>query len=154
MPSTARRTPGRPGILLLLLATALLGACQLASVATREWSTSTTNDAGGPHTVTVVDGTGNVAGVEFFPEDADLFGGVTVAPGRPDAIDVTWTGGSCDAATDIEITATGGGMGVAVAITGDGNPCDAMGTPRAVRLTLNQPVPPANVIVTQGGVAP
>jgi len=29
-----------------------------------------------------------------------------------------------------------------------------MGTPRAVRLTLNQPVPPANVIVTQGAAGP
>ena len=139
--------------ILSALAIALAG-CQVASVATREWGTTTTNDAGGPHAVLVVDHTGNVADVQFFPEDADLFGGVTVAPGRPDAIDVTWTGGSCDASTDIEVTAKGGGMGVDVAITGDGNPCDAMGTPRAVRLTLNQPVPPANVIVTQGGAAP
>ena len=140
------------GIPLLLLAAALVGACQFTSIATTEWSTTATNDAGGPHTVTVVDRTGNVDEVQFFPEDADLFGdSVTVAPGQPNALDVVWTGGSCDATTDIEITAAGGGMGVAVTVTGDGNPCDAMGTPRAIRLTLGQPVPPANVIVTQGG---
>ena len=150
MSPNASRTRALAGIPLLLLAAALIGACQLTTIATTEWSTTATNDAGGPHTVTVVDHTGNVDEVQFFPEDADLFGGVTVAPGRPNAIDVTWTGGSCDAATDIEITATGGGMGVAVTVTGDGNPCDAMGTPRAIRLVLGQPVPPANVIVTQG----
>jgi hypothetical protein len=150
MSSPSRRTRRLLGLPLLLLAVALVGACQLTSIATTEWSTTASNDAGGPHTVSVVDHTGNVDEVQFFPEDADLFGGVTVAPGNPNAIDVTWTGGSCDAATDIEITATGGGMGVAVTVTGDGNPCDAMGTPRAIRLTLGQPVPPANVIVRQG----
>ena len=150
MPSPAHGTPRLLGIPFLLGLVALVGGCSLTSIATVEWSTTATNDAGGPHTVTVVDRTGNVEEVEFFPPDADLFGGVTVAPGRPDAIDVTWTGGSCDAETDIEITARGGGMGVAVTVTGDGNPCDAMGTPRVVRLTLAAPVPPANVIVTQG----
>jgi hypothetical protein len=150
MPSPTRLL----GIPLLLVAASLLGACALTTVATREWGVTTTNDAGGEHAVRVIDHTGNVTDVQFFPDDADLFGGVTVAPGNPSAIDVTWTGGSCDAATDIEVTAKGGGMGVAVTITGDGNPCDAMGTPRAVRLTLNQPVPPANVIVTQGAAGP
>jgi hypothetical protein len=134
---------------LLGAATLLLAGCQLVGIAAKSWSTTTTNDVGGPHVIRVTDHTGRVADLRFDPPDADLFGGVSVAPGVPNALDVTWTGGSCDAATEIEITARGAGLAVDVTVTGDGNPCDAMGIPRVVRLTLTQPLPPDAVVVSQ-----
>ena len=135
----------------LLTAFALtLGACDLVrEVGVRSWGQATVNQAGTEHTITVNDRSGRVVDVEFGPADAELFEPVTAAPGKPNALDVAWTGGSCDASTKIDIEAFGAALEVAVAIEDNGMPCDAMGLPQVVRLTFAEPLDPAMVKVTQ-----
>jgi hypothetical protein len=62
-----------------------------------------------------------------------------------------WNEGACDVDTTIQISGRGAGLDVAVQVT-SGAGCDAFGTPRAIRLTLVQPVAPAVVTVTQEGL--
>ena len=134
----------------MLLASLSLGACDLvASVGTRTWGMTTTNQAGTDSTTSVTDTSGKVLDVEFDPADADLFNPVTAPAGKPRTLDVAWTGGACDMMTDVRITGAGTGLAVAVAITSNGQACDAMGLPRVIRLTLSEPILPAAVTVTQ-----
>lgn len=137
-------------LVVMLLASLSLGACDLvASVATRTWGMTTTNQAGTDSTTTVTDTSGKVLDVAFDPVDADLFDPVTAPAGKPKTLDVAWTGGACDMTTDITITGAGTGLAVAVAITPNGQACDAFGLPRVIRLTLSEPIIPAAVTVTQ-----
>ena len=87
--------------------------------------------------------------VAFAPPDANLFEPVTVAPNTPNALDVAWTGGACDATTAVAIASLGAALEVAVEIEDNGMACDAIGLPQVVRLTFAEPVAPALVKVTQ-----
>lgn len=137
-------------VLGLLLASTLLSACGLvASVGPRSWGQAASNQAGDQSTTNVTDRSGKVQDVAFDPADADLFTPVSAPAGKPRTLDVAWTGGACDMTTDITITGSGPGLAVAVAITPNGKPCDAMGLPRVIRLTLSEPIPPAAVTVSQ-----
>jgi hypothetical protein len=128
----------------------LLGACQLtAQVGVRSWGAGTLNQAGDPHAILVTDRSGKVLDVTFEPEDADLTDAVTAPAGRSNTLDVTWTGGTCDASTTVDIAARGAGLAITVAITSSGEACDAMGVPVTIRLSLSQPIPPAAVTVAQ-----
>jgi hypothetical protein len=127
-----------------------LGACDVVrEVGSRSWSEGTTNQAGTTHSITVTDRSGRVVDVEFSPADANLFEPVTAVPGSPNALDVAWTGGACDATTVLDIAAAGTGLAVKVAIEDNGQACDALGLPQVVRLTFAEPVPPGAVTVTQ-----
>ncbi len=109
----------------LLLVALLVGACGLIpTIGERAWTMSSTNQAGLEQAVEVVDASGIVKGVVFDPVDADLFGGVTVPAGEPDALDVTWITGACDTATTITITDRRPGLAIAVAITTGQAACD------------------------------
>jgi hypothetical protein len=134
-----------------LVALALaLGACSVvAEVGSRTWGVSMTNQAGESTSVKVTDASGRVTDIELDPEDADLFGGVAVAAGHPGTLDVPWTGGGCDVTTSIDISGRGAGLAVKVGITTGDQPCDGMGVPHVVRLTLAQPVAPGLVTVSQ-----
>ena len=69
---------------------------------------------------------------------------------EPNAIDVPWTGGSCDKQVDIGIASTGAGLVVDVKVTPDDTRvCDAMGVLHTLRLELNEPIAPAQVTVRQ-----
>jgi hypothetical protein len=138
------------GLSLVAALALAIGACDLVrEVGARSWGMAATNQAGTEHTITVTDRSGLVADVEFAPVDANLFEPVTAVPGRPNALDVAWTGGSCDKTTTVDITKAATGLAVAVAIEDNGMPCDAMGLPQVVRLTFAEPVAPAAVKVTQ-----
>jgi hypothetical protein len=128
----------------------VVAACDvIREVGARSWGQATTNQAGTEHTITVTDRSGRVADVAFAPPDANLFEPVTVAPNTPNALDVAWAGGACDAATTVDIASLGAALEVVVAIEDNGMPCDAMGLPQVVRLTFAGPVDPALVKVTQ-----
>jgi hypothetical protein len=128
----------------------VLGACSVVpEFGPRSWRLATSNQAGVEQSVQVTDTSGLVRDVAFDPADANLFGGVTAPAGRPNRLDVPWTAGPCDAATTITIARSGPGLAVTVAITPGPGPCDAFGIPRAIRLTLADPVLPAAVSVTQ-----
>lgn len=134
---------------MLGLLSILLAACGIVpGIGTRTWGLATTNQAGVDQTIKVTDTSGLVQEVEFDPAEADLFSAVTAPPGRPNTLDVTWTEGACDTATDITIAGRGQGLDIRVSITG-GEGCDAFGTPRAIRLRLVQPIPPAAVTITE-----
>ncbi len=143
--------PGRRHVLaILILPAALLVGCDVVrQVGARSWSMAESNQAGTEHAITVTDRSGRVVDVAFAPPDANLFQPVTVAPNRPNALDVAWTGGACDATTTVDIDSLGAALEVAVAIEDNGMPCDAMGLPRVVRLTFAGPVDPGLVKVTQ-----
>jgi hypothetical protein len=137
-------------VAILILPAALLVACDVArQVGARSWTLAESNQAGTEHAITVTDRSGRVVDVAFAPPDANLFDPVTVAPNTPNALDVAWTGGACDAATTVDIASLGAALEVAVAIEDNGMPCDAMGLPQVVRLTFAGPVDPALVKVTQ-----
>ena len=110
---------------------------------------STTNQAGTDSITKVTDKSGKVLDVAFDPADADLFSPVSAPAGKPGDLDVAWTGGACDKTTEITITSAGAGLAVAIAITPNGQPCDAMSLPRVVRLSLAQPIAPGAVTVSQ-----
>ena len=87
--------------------------------------------------------------MEFDPADADLFDPVPAPAGRPDVLDVAWTGGACDQATEVLI-----GRGARARGGRDDHaqrPAErhVMGLPRVVRLTLAAPIVPEAVTVTQ-----
>lgn len=153
MPSLPARPPVARVALVVALVAVLalaLGACDLVrEVGARSWGQSVSNQAGTTHTITVTDRSGRVADVEFSPPDANLFEPVTAVPGRANALDVAWTGGACDATTTLDVTASGPGLAVKVAIEDNGQACDAFGLPQVVRLTFAEPVPPGAVTVTQ-----
>ena len=73
---------------------------------------------------------------------------MTVAPNTPNALDIAWTGGACDASTTVVIESFGAALEVAVSIQDNGMPCDAMGLPQVIRLTFAEPLDPAMVKVT------
>lgn len=148
--STSHVSPrlDRPAALLALAV--VVGACGLApSIGARSWGLASTDQAGAEQRVEVTDTSGLVKDVQFDPADANLFDGVTAPAGMPNALDIPWTAGPCDAVTAITIAERGPGLTVTVAITPGPAPCDAFGTPRAIRLTLASPVLPAAVSVTQ-----
>ena len=58
-------------------------------------------------------------------------------------------GGKCDASTTVDIAPAGPGLTVKVSIQPDGQPCDAIGVAKAIRLKLAQPIPPGLVAVHQ-----
>lgn len=137
-------------VAILILPAALLVACDVArQVGARSWTIAESNQAGTEHAITVTDRSGRVVDVAFAPPDANLFEPVAVAPNTPNALDVAWTGGACDATTTVDIASLGAALEVAVAIEDNGMPCDAMGLPQVVRLTFAGPVDPALVKVTQ-----
>ena len=107
------------------------------------------NQAGTESITSVTDKSGKVLGVIFDPADADLSKPVSAPAGMPRTLDVAWTGGACDRTTDVTITGSGPGLAVRVAITSNGQDCDAMGLPRVIRLSLAEAIPPAAVSVTQ-----
>jgi hypothetical protein len=143
--------PGHRGLLLaMLLASVSITACDLvASVGTRTWGMTTTNQAGTDSTTTVTDTSGKVLDVVFDPADADLFSPVSAPAGMARTLDVVWTGGACDMTTEVAITRAGTGLAVAVLVTSNGQGCDAFGLPRVIRLTLSEPILPSAVTVTQ-----
>ncbi len=132
-----------------LVAAVVAGCGLMAEVGARSWNMTATNQAGTEHTITITDRSGRVINVEFTPADADLFAPVSVAPGTANALDVAWTGGACDATTQVDITAIGAGLEVGVRTEDNGMPCDAMGLPQVVRLTFAEPIAPGMVKVTQ-----
>ncbi len=134
---------------LAVVATGLAACDVVRDVGARSWGQATTNQAGTEHTITVTDRSGRVAEVAFAPPDANLFEPVTVAPNTPNALDIAWTGGACDASTTVDIESFGAALEVAVAIQDNGMPCDAMGLPQVIRLTFAGPLDPAMVKVTQ-----
>lgn len=142
-----RRLIAAVGIGTLALA---LAGCDLAAVTgPRTWTLGATNQAGTEETTRVTDRSGKVTNVEFDPAELDPVSPVTVPAGKPDMLDLTWTGGACDKTTEVTITGAGPGLAVAVKITPNGQTCDSIGLTRVIRLTLAQPVPPAAVTVTQ-----
>lgn len=158
MPSRILAPAAVQAVIRLALAAVLvlaLAACDLVGVVgVRSWGVAE-DGPGGSRTVKVTDASGRVNAVEFDPADADLFTPVSVPAGVPNALDVTWTGGACDKATDVAITAAGAGLAVDVSITlDDQRACDAFGEPRVIRLLLNAPIAPAAVTVTQGSAIP
>ena len=114
------------------------------------WTASASKVDGREQVVSVPDRSGRIQDVEFDPVDAVAGGGVTIVPGQANTLDVPWTGGSCDKLTAIDIVAAGAGLGVTVTITPDETlVCDAMGVIRTLRIRLDQPIPPALVVVRQ-----
>jgi hypothetical protein len=135
---------------ILILPAMLLAACDVVrQVGTRSWAMAETNQAGTGHTITVTDRSGRVEDVTFAPADADLVKPVSVPATAPDAIDVVWTGGACDAATSVDVASAGAGLEVTVAIEANGMECDSVGLPQVVRLTLAESVAPGLVKVSQ-----
>lgn len=152
MPHASRtRRPSAAAFAPALLAVALSACTLVPSIGERTWGLATTNQAGKEQTITVSDTSGIVASVAFDPEDADLFGGVTAPAGLANTLDVAWTEGACDEQTLIDIARAGAGLAIRVSVTVGGEGCDAFGTPRAIRLTLSQPVAPGVVTLTQQG---
>jgi hypothetical protein len=147
--STIARATWRLALVAALAAS--LGACGIASQVSgpRTWSLAALNQAGTEHTITVTDRSGRVVDVEFGPANANPSEPVTVAPGKPNALDVAWTGGACDKTTTLDVAPGGPGLNVAVAIEGNGMECDAMGLPGVVRLTFAEPVAPGAVRLAQ-----
>ena len=148
-PASSVRRPAFVALAVLALTVALSACGFAAEVGTRSWNLTTTNQDGTEHTITVTDQSGRVGDVDFTPPDADLRESVSVSPSTPNALDVAWTGGACDAATTLDIVAVGAGLEVGVAIEDNGMPCDAMGLPQVVRLTFAEPIAPAMVRITQ-----
>jgi hypothetical protein len=149
MPSRST-TPALARIALFAALAVALGACDLVrEVGARSWTLASTNQAGTEHTIAVTDRSGLVADVAFAPPDANLFEPVTAVPGDPASLVVAWTGGACDETTAVEVTKAGPNLAVAVAIEDNGQPCDSLGLPQAVRLIFAEPLDPAMVKVTQ-----
>ena len=103
--------------------------------------------------VSVTDRSGRVQDVEFDPLDADAGGGVAIVPGQPNKLDIPWTGGVVRRVDDIEIAGP-----APVSRSRSRSPrttgtCDAMGVGKAIRLKLDQPIPPAMVAVAPVAVA-
>lgn len=148
-PVPARRRPAVALVALLAVALAAAGCSLTAVTGPRTWTIAATTSTGQTNTVTVTDTSGRVGAVEEPPDAGFPAAPVVVPPGMPDRLDISWTGGDCDKATDVAIAARGNGLAITVTITPNGQVCDAMGVPRVLRLTMTQPVPPAAVTVTQ-----
>ncbi len=149
-PQPAPTAPRRLLLAALLLAMLSLAACGLVpSVGGRGWSMTAASQAGTDSTTNVTDASGKVLSVESDPAGADLFSPVSVPANRPNTLDVAWTAGACDKTTDIAIASRAVGLAVTVQITSNGQPCDAMGLPRAIRLSLSGPIAPGAVTVSR-----
>jgi len=138
-----------PLLATLLVAVPLVGCGAVGALTPRSWGMSATNQAGTASTTSVTDASGQVLNVEFDPADADHASTVSVPAGLANTLDVAWTGGACDMATDVAIAGRGAGLAVTVKITSNGQVCDAIGLPRVIRLSLRAPVAPAAVTVSQ-----
>ena len=128
----------------------LLAACGLTAVqGPRSWSVAASDSDGHQSTINVSDRSGKVLDIEFDPLEAKPGVGVAAVPGQPNALDVSWVGGQCDASTTIDIVGVGAGLGITVNVEPDARPCDAIGVSNAIRLNLAQPIPPALVKISQ-----
>jgi len=128
----------------------LVAACGLTAVqGPRSWNVATSDTDGHSSSIDVSDRSGKVTDVEFDPLGANPGVGVAAVPGQPNAVDVSWVGGQCDASTTIDIVGVGAGLGITVKVEPDARPCDAIGVTNAIRLKLAQPIPPAMVTLHQ-----
>jgi hypothetical protein len=131
-------------------ATLLVAACGLTAVqGPRSWNVATSDSAGHASTINISDQSGKVTDIEFDPADAKPGVGVAPVAGQPNALDVSWVGGQCDASTTIDIVGAGAGLGITVKVVPQARTCDAIGVSNAIRLKLAQPIPPAMVTVRQ-----
>jgi hypothetical protein len=149
VPCRSRRSVGL-AVALLAAAVVSLAACDLARVTgPRQWMDSAQLAAGGTYVVAVRDTSGRIDNVEIDPADAGpVPDAVSNPPGQPNVLLVSWTGGACDERTDVDIAATGPGLGITIRTTVANRDCDAIGIGHVLRLTSSQPLPPAAVQVT------
>ena len=136
----------------MLVAVALLvQGCAITGSVTgaRGWTVGTTDSSGNTATTEINDTSGLVRDVQLDPPDARPGPVVAVAPGQPNAVDVTWAAGVCDDRTTIDIAAAGAGLVVTVRRHQPDRPCDAMAMQRVIRLALRQPIAPGLIAVHQ-----
>ena len=127
-----------------------LAACGVTAVqGDRSWGAGLSDTEGHSSVINVTDHSGKVQDVDFEAAVARAGPGAAPVPGEPSQIDVSWVGGKCDASTTVDIAPAGPGLTVKVSIQPDGQPCDAIGVAKAIRLKLAQPIPPGLVAVHQ-----
>ena len=128
----------------------LLAACGMTAFqGDRSWGAGLSDTEGHSSVINVTDHSGKVMDVDFEAAVARPGPGVAPVPGEPSQVDVSWVGGTCDSSTTVDIAAAGPGLAVRVSIQPDGQPCDAIGVAKAIRLKLAQPIPPGLVAVHQ-----
>jgi hypothetical protein len=137
-----------PIVLVLGIAAFAVSACRSTSGgASRDWNLTAALPDGTSYPVIVRDTSGRITGVEIDPAGAG--DGFTNPAGQPNVVVVPWTGGACDARTEITIGTVEAGPGLALDIRTIVAPrdCDAIGIEHLVRLTASGPVPADRVLV-------
>jgi hypothetical protein len=149
MPASARRFLAAFALVAVIASSAACGITSRVTSA-RAWSQAAVRTDGSNVVVNVSDASGRVRDVEFDPADAIPGGGVKAAPGKPNAVDVPWTAGACDATTDIAVASMGAALEITVTIQrDDSKPCEEIAILRTIRLSLDQPIAPGLVAVHQ-----
>jgi hypothetical protein len=144
-----QRHPRLVAGVLLALAAILVAGCGGTRVSgPRTWKMSAGLASGRTWDVLVTDTSGRIDNAEVDPAGVAVPGGVTNEGGKRNVVIVPWVGGSCDATTQITVTANGGGLAVAIRTAVAGQACDAVGVLHAVRLSSSAPLAAATIAVT------
>ncbi|HEX3265453.1 MAG TPA: hypothetical protein VHR16_07270 [Candidatus Limnocylindrales bacterium] len=95
--------------------------------------------------VLVTDHAGAVVSIDAAPVGLRPIAddGFMPVPGAPNALVIHWTGGDCDSKVDIDVQGSGGDLNFSLATTVRPVPCDAVGVPRSILVTLAAPLDPS-----------
>lgn len=143
-------SPRRPILLVLLAVVALSAAgCETTRsvLGPRTWTMTAETTSGRTTSIQVADTSGRIENAEIDPPNLPAMGDIANPPGQPNVVVVSWTGGACDALTDITITSAGNGLAIEIRITRAPGDCDAIGIGHALRLTGSAPLPAGAVTV-------
>ncbi len=133
----------------VVLASAVAACATSVASSPREWTTTVERTDGSVHAIRVTDVTGRIEDVAVDPAGVPIPETVVAAPGSDRTLLVPWTGGSCDATTAIDITASGDATDVAIAVTPGSEVCDLMAVGHVVAITFSEPVSPEDVTVSR-----
>jgi len=128
-----------------VLAAAVLAACS-AVLPGRQWTLQAMRPDTTVYPVVVRDTTGRIVDVKVDPPGLNLVP-FTNPGGQPNAVVVPWTGGACDARTEIDIAATATGLSLSVATRTEGRACILIGIEHRLVVTASEPIDPMTVIV-------
>ncbi len=133
-----------------ILACLVLGGCGRI-LGPREWTMQAARTDGSSYAIRVRDASGRIDNAEIDPvEPVPELDAPMNPPGEPNVVLVPWTGGECDAQTEILIEGNGSGIVILVSATSDASTCTDVGVPHMLRLHGSGPLPAGAVQVRQG----
>lgn len=140
-----------PRALGLVLGAALVAACG-PPAGTLYKTTLTTADGSYPMPVTLGDTTGLVTSMQpGVPDPFTQTPSVSVDPGDPSVLVVSWLGGMCEDETVLGFWPDAEGYGMYVATRGGPGlfgGCPAAGIVRVIRITLSSPIAADKIVLT------